>query len=131
MTVSELINQLKRLLVDHDFNAGETRAIKAAIEAAHKSEKDAQWIPTSERNPELIKKLYADGEVTFTYYQSDRVLLQTKSEILIGTYYKDAAVSPHYETDDSYIIASRVIAWRPLPEEYKEHKDDHRDKRHI
>ncbi len=78
------------------------------------------WIPTSERNPKLIKRLYADGEVTFTYYQSDRVLLQTKSDMLIGTYYKDAAISPHYETDDGYIIASRVIAWQPLPEEYKE-----------
>jgi hypothetical protein len=92
----------------------------------------SEWIPCSERLPELHKEFYyCDFE--FELYESDYVLVCYKhgkeNEIGIGCVIYDKKCGS-YEWSDVYDHAEcevddmSIIAWMPLPKPYEEVKEN-------
>lgn len=97
-------------------------------EAIEHDEKESGWIPVSERLPE-IKKLDVIGSPHI--YRTEKVFVQTKrGEIFAAWCHKKVYISKKF--NDEYLwythgtggrkmrVMSKVVAWRPLPELYKE-----------
>lgn len=91
-------------------------------------EKENRWIPVSERLPEF-KKLDVLGSPDI--YKTEKVFVQTKrGEMFVAWCHKTVYTSKIF--NDEYLwythgtggrkmrVMSKVIAWMPLPEPYKE-----------
>ena len=112
MTEREAINVLLHHKEAFEISGKTVEAIDMAIAALEKQEAD-RWIPCSVRPPED----YSDVLVWFEYfrYGSYNRLYQTYG---IGNYSAQYdAWTVHHETGWDKL---RVIAWKPLPEAYKE-----------
>lgn len=92
------------------------------------NEKENGWIPVSERLPEF-KKLDVLGSPDI--YKTEKVFVQTKrGEMFVAWCHKTVYTSKIF--NDEYLwythgtggrkmrVMSKVIAWMPLPEPYKE-----------
>lgn len=92
-------------------------------------EKENGWIPVSERLPEF-KKSAVLGSWDY-YYETEEVFVQTKrGEMFVAWCHKTVYASKKF--NDEYLwythgtggrkmkVMSKVIAWMPLPELYKE-----------
>lgn len=75
------------------------------------------WIPCSERLPD-------DREFKLVYLSTDRITVARYNEYILPSIGKP--IGWGYRVSDGYIdlINERVIAWQPLPEPYKENKND-------
>lgn len=91
-------------------------------------EKENGWIPVSERLPEF-KKIDVLGSPDI--YKTEKVFVQTKrGEMFVAWCHKTVYTSKIFS--DEYLwythgtggrkmrVMSKVIAWQPLPESYKE-----------
>ena len=92
------------------------------------NEKENGWIPVSERLPEF-KKIDVLGSPDI--YKTEKVFVQTKrGEMFVAWCHKTVYISKIFS--DEYLwythgtggrkmrVMSKVIAWQPLPEPYKE-----------
>ena len=91
-------------------------------------EKENGWIPVSERLPKFKKSAMLGS---WDYYETEKVFVQTKrGEMFVAWCHKTVYASKIF--NDEYLwythgtggrkmrVMSKVIAWRPLPELYKE-----------
>lgn len=100
-----------------------------AVRMAIKALRDSRWIPCSERLPEV--RLTHDIFKRPNGYISDSVLVTVKSREVDGTRYYVATdimmgstlESVHWLMSCGYggsaVYSQEIIAWRPLPEEYR------------
>lgn len=106
----------------HDLNV-----LKELVDKAESFE----WIPVSERLPDEHDSLFAK------FYGTDKwndALWKTQSKEVLVTVefeYGIRSVTSSYTTDDKWEIEKRVkfrkckvVAWMPLPEQYKENEND-------
>lgn len=90
-----------------------------------------EWIPVSKKLPDEHDSLFAE------LYGTDKwndMLWRTQSiEVLVTIEYEDGtrSVTSSYTTDGKWEIEKivklskcKVVAWKPLPESYKENEDD-------
>lgn len=102
--------------------------IEQLLAELEQDEKENGWIPVSERLPEF-KKLDVLGSPDI--YKTEKVFVQTKrGEMFVAWCHKTVYTSKIF--NDEYLwythgtggrkmrVMSKVIAWTPLPEPYKE-----------
>lgn len=81
------------------------------------------WIPVDERMPEMYEEgEYEDGDTCLTSFESDSVLATTKNGyVVFGQFARWSDSSPYFATGVWEIEkdTDEVIAWMPIPEEYK------------
>nr|DAF82133.1 MAG TPA: Protein of unknown function (DUF551) [Bacteriophage sp.] len=91
-------------------------------------EKENGWIPVSERLPKFKKSAMLGS---LDCYETEKVFVQTKrGEMFVAWCHKTVYASKKF--NDEYLwytqgtdgrkmrVMSKVVAWRPLPEPYKE-----------
>lgn len=121
--MQDIVNRYK-LVTARDF----LEMIEQLQDDLEQDEKENGWIPVSERLPE-IKKLDVIGSPHI--YRTEKVFVQTKrGEIFAAWCHKKVYISKKF--NDEYLwythgtggrkmrVMSKVVAWRPLPELYKE-----------
>jgi sigma54-dependent transcription regulator len=104
MTNAEAIEHLKNIII-FSFQDGYTAEAREALRMAIKALEESRWIPVKEKKP---KK---DGSYLISGKWSDG---------------KEAVGECEYLRDDGYFMTSwnfDVIAWKPLPEPYREDGD--------
>lgn len=119
MIKQEIIEQLKSLKSHcEDFRDGEdsvwakdVEALDAAIEALEK-QATSEWIPASERLPEEHDTMFAK--------KSDKVNVTVEFDD--GSRMTQTLYTIDGEWKRETNIKHKVIAWRPLPEPYKENE---------
>lgn len=95
-------------------------------------EESGGWIPCSEKFPEF-KSLGSTGSID--HYETHLVLIQTKrGEMFVAWCHKTVYECEKYDDDYYWYssgtggrrmrIMSKVVAWMPLPEPYKEEKQN-------
>lgn len=99
--MNNTIARLQSLYTD-DIETNE--AIDTAIKALEDKSK-GEWIPVSERLPEIYKEVIVTDIETSDTYQSQ----------YLGNGYWEC---------DNGTFKNRIIAWMPLPEPYKENDND-------
>lgn len=101
-----------------------------AIEMGIHALKETQWIPCSERMPKERDSMFARWEGTDKW---TKAMFKKRSDTVIATIeYSNGerTVAPAHTTDGKWrcdcIIGDdgEVIAWMPLPEPYKEEKQN-------
>ncbi|WP_105308826.1 DUF551 domain-containing protein [Dorea sp. Marseille-P4042] len=101
-----------------------------AIERGIHALKETQWIPCSERMPKERDSMFARWKGTDKWTEA---MFEKRSDTVIATIeYSNGkrTVAPAYTTDGKWrcdcIIGDdgEVIAWMPLPEPYKEEKQN-------
>lgn len=81
---------------------------------------EAEWIPCSERLPELHPVTYHDPVTLFSQYKiSYPVLATVDGEVLIAEYEDDLDGRTAWMAADTEMKLN-VIAWMPLPKPYRE-----------
>lgn len=121
--MQDIVNRYK-LVTARDF----LEMIEQLQEDLEQDEKENGWIPVSERLPEF-KKLDVLGSPDI--YKTEKVFVQTKrGEMFVAWCHKTVYTSKIF--NDEYLwythgtggrkmrVMSKVIAWMPLPEPYKE-----------
>lgn len=121
--MQDIVNRYK-LVTARDF----LEMIEQLQEDLEQDEKENGWIPVSERLPEF-KKLDVLGSPDI--YKTEKVFVQTKrGEMFVAWCHKTVYTSKIF--NDEYLwythgtggrkmrVTSKVIAWMPLPEPYKE-----------
>ena len=79
-----------------------------------------RWIPCSEQLPKLGQACLVSICVEKVYQIDDICLDETEEWVDIGVYWEDAwSVS----SEDEQVKAHNVIAWRPLPNVYREERE--------
>ena len=81
-----------------------------------------QWIPCSERLPEVHE---SGNSFSGVYMQSDPVLVygvceyEENAQFHIVTYCDDLDGNTYWSTELDALTITQVVAWMPLPEPYK------------
>ena len=123
-------NQMKKLAEQHEMITARDGLdmIEQLQDDLEQDEKENGWIPVSERLPEFKKSAMLGS---WDYYETEKVFVQTKrGEMFVAWCHKTVYTSKKF--NDEYLwytrgtggrkmrVMSKVIAWMPLPELYKE-----------
>ena len=115
-------------------NDEKVETIETCVMLVQEVEEAEKWIPVSENVPEVEEGYeYFDGDMDawLIAYESKNVLITDGEGIEVGNYCRDRRVD-----DETFIpgggwicendaeMSSKVIAWMPLPEPYKEARDE-------
>ena len=107
MDNKEVIKKLKEQQAEFNENyvdfAGVNAAYDLAIKALEEKEAD-RWIPVSERLPDEYEVLCCDN----------------RKNIMIGHPFSDEDSECGYSAENEGCFMYECIAWKPLPEPYKE-----------
>lgn len=129
--LSDYHDFMKKLADDHQIvlSSDVLEMIEQLQDDLEQDEKENGWIPVSERMPEF-KKMDVLGSSSDTY-RTEKVFVQTKrGEIFVAWCHKTIYISKKF--NDEYLwythgtggrkmrVMSKVVAWMPLPELYKE-----------
>ena len=106
MTNAEAIEHLKNIII-FSFQDGYTAEAREALRMAINALEESRWIPCKERLPE-------DVEIGEEY---PTVIFSTKDAVYCGFY--EYYYGGNWWAEEDYIV-NDVIAWKPLPEPYKE-----------
>ena len=128
--LSDYHDFMKKLVDDHQMVLASValEMIEQLQDDLEQDEKENGWIPVSERLPEF-KKIDVLGSPDI--YKTEKVFVQTKrGEMFVAWCHKTVYISKIF--GDEYLwythgtggrkmrVMSKVVAWRPLPELYKE-----------
>ena len=128
--LSDYHDFMNKLVDDHQMilASDALEMIEQLQDDLEQDEKENGWIPVSERLPEF-KKLDVLGSPDI--YKTEKVFVQTKrGEMFVAWCHKTVYTSKIF--NDEYLwythgtggrkmrVMSKVIAWTPLPEPYKE-----------
>ena len=106
MTNAEAIEHLKNIII-FSFQDGYTAEAREALRMAIKALEAQEWIPCKKRLPE-------DVEIGEEY---PTVIFSTKDAVYCGFY--EYYCGGNWWVEEDYIV-NDVIAWKPLPEPYRE-----------
>ena len=121
---------MKKLVDDHQMVLASDvlEMLEQLQDDLEQDEKENGWIPVSERLPEFKKSAILGS---WDYYETEKVFAQTKrGEMFVAWCHKTVYTSKKFS--DEYLwytqgtggrkmrVMSKVIAWQPLPEPYKE-----------
>ena len=107
-----------------DYESG--KRVMKHLELMPSSQPEQQWIPCSERLPEVHE---SGNSFSGIYMQSVPVLVygicegEENAQFHVVTYCDDLDGNTYWSTALDAVTITGVIAWMPLPEPYKE--DDH------
>ena len=106
MTYLELYKEAERKLEKNEITIGEYEEMIAPLRVEIPEREKGEWIPVSERLPEL------DGEYLITYLTQG---VYSEEDILV------VCISD-YDHDNGFWKSrkGKVIAWQPLPKPYEE-----------
>ena len=103
-------------------NACNTQRIMDAVNNLPSAQPEPQWIPVSERLPEVHE---SGNSVSGIYMQSNPVLVygtceyEDNAQFHVVTYCDDLDGNTYWSTELDAITVSGVIAWMPLPEPWR------------
>ena len=135
--INEAVEKLEKAQLLKQGTTSDTISRQAAIDECNKRgaehigyaiahlptiQPEPQWIPVSERLPEVHE---SGNSVSGIYMQSNPVLVygaceyEDNAQFHVVTYCDDLDGNTYWSTELDAITVSGVIAWMPLPEAYK------------
>lgn len=130
MTPQEAIERIEEFGLHHAIgdlphSMRTVEAFEMAINALKQQEK-SRWIPVTEKLPEEHKWI---GTECFKTTISDEVYVTIEvpsgDRIVEHLCFQNGAIPSHKQRElDAFYKGGKPIAWRPLPEPYKEDNDD-------
>jgi len=124
-SIEELTEECEVYQSDNRCYSGGVYGAIRAIKSLPPVQPEPQWIPVSERLPEVHE---SGNSVSGIYMQSNPVLVYgtceygDNAQFHVVTYCDDLDGNTYWSTELDAITVSGVIAWMPLPEPYKPNK---------